>query len=716
MKRQLSLKGRITWLIIGAGLVGTVLSGLIGYSTATSAAIEQAEAHLDTVGKARQKQLKDYLKAIENELLINADSPLIKQAINEFGAAWQKLEGPEKTLQRLYITENPNPTGKKEELDFAPDGSEYSAVHQRLHPWFRNLLRTQGYYDIFLFNTEGDLIYTVFKELDYATNMNTGEWKDTDLANVFRGAFESGQKGAVTFKDFKPYGPSHGAPASFISTPVIGADGKPIGVLAFQMPIDRLNSIMADTNGLGETGRSLIVGADYMLRNQDRLTKEPTILKTKMDIEMAKQALNGESGVGCTTIGDTMQKIAYGSFDFHGARWAVLTLQDEAEILAPVTAMTWTLLIGVLVLGGVLNFVGWVAGNRVSTPIVTLTDLMTRLAQADTSIEVPHRDRHDEIGRIAMALDILRQGEQERQNLLAEQEAARVAAAQERDRVLEKMATFIHGQTESAVSGIAETTEMMCSVATDLVGTSTRVQGDAQAVAAAAQQTLANTETVAASAEELSASITEISSQVNHAARTAAGASDQARNTQDVVQSLKAAADQAGEVVSLISEIAEQTNLLALNATIEAARAGDAGKGFAVVADEVKSLANQTASSTEQIAHQLQSMNNITQEAVEAINQIASTIDEVNQINTSIAAAVEEQSAATNEIARNVGQAAAGSREVTDRISQVSSEASAVADTAEAFDMSAKMLEEQMVILKDQINTSVRDSVAQAHS
>jgi methyl-accepting chemotaxis protein len=137
------------------------------------------------------------------------------------------------------------------------------------------------------------------------------------------------------------------------------------------------------------------------------------------------------------------------------------------------------------------------------------------------------------------------------------------------------------------------------------------------------------------------------------------------------VQSLAAAAQKIGEVVSLINDIAEQTNLLALNATIEAARAGEAGKGFAVVASEVKSLATQTAKATEEIGQQIAAIQSETNEAVTAIQAITTTIERMNEISTTIAAAIEEQGAATREISNNVQQVASGAAQVSSNIAGV---------------------------------------------
>ncbi|OAN64516.1 HAMP domain-containing methyl-accepting chemotaxis protein [Magnetospirillum moscoviense] len=131
------------------------------------------------------------------------------------------------------------------------------------------------------------------------------------------------------------------------------------------------------------------------------------------------------------------------------------------------------------------------------------------------------------------------------------------------------------------------------------------------------------------------------------------------------------AEDNFQEVVKLINDIASQTNLLALNATIEAARAGEAGKGFAVVAQEVKSLANQTARATNEIAGEISAMKEATDEAVRAIDGIVATIGRVSEALAAIAGAVAEQGRATGEISTSVSEAADGTRIVSDGIGEV---------------------------------------------
>ncbi len=195
--------------------------------------------------------------------------------------------------------------------------------------------------------------------------------------------------------------------------------------------------------------------------------------------------------------------------------------------------------------------------------------------------------------------------------------------------------------------------------------------GEAQSVTAASELAATNVNAVAAATEELAGSVTEIGRQTARSSAIAAHAADQARSTNDQVQGLATAAQRIGDVIRLITDIANQTNLLALNATIEAARAGEAGKGFAVVASEVKSLATQTAKATDDISQQVAAIQAETGRAVDAIQAIGKTIEEINLITSTVAAAVEEQGAATQEIGRNVENAAAGTSEVARGIGNV---------------------------------------------
>ncbi|RED48658.1 globin-coupled sensor protein [Aestuariispira insulae] len=192
-----------------------------------------------------------------------------------------------------------------------------------------------------------------------------------------------------------------------------------------------------------------------------------------------------------------------------------------------------------------------------------------------------------------------------------------------------------------------------------------------QAVSAS-EEISQNINSIASSVSQLSASIGEIGQNVSQSSKIAERAVKETHDTDVHVKGLAEAADRIGEVVNLISDIAEQTNLLALNATIEAARAGEAGKGFAVVANEVKSLANQTASATEDITQQVNAIQNATSKAVAAIQSIGETVQEISANSSVIASAVHQQDAATSQIHHNIESAVSRTEQVAGNITEMS--------------------------------------------
>ncbi|HEX9466755.1 MAG TPA: methyl-accepting chemotaxis protein [Alphaproteobacteria bacterium] len=341
--------------------------------------------------------------------------------------------------------------------------------------------------------------------------------------------------------------------------------------------------------------------------------------------------------------------------------------------------------------------------RRVTGPVVKLSAAIGYLARRDYTVPVETTGYQDEFGSMAETLEALRLGGAEAERLTAEQMGAKEAEAK-RAAALDAECKAFDASIRAALQAMNQAGGRMSQTATGMTATAETTAKQTTAVAAASEQASTNVQTVAAAAEELAASVSEIGRQVTQSAKVAAEAAARATSTNQSVQALAEAATKIGDVVKLINDIAGQTNLLALNATIEAARAGEAGKGFAVVASEVKSLANQTAKATEEIAAQVAGIQGSTREAVGAIREIGAVIGQVNEISTTIAAAVEEQGAATQEIARNAQEAAKGTAEVSSNITGVKQAADDTGRAASEVLDAAKQVATQSDDLRAQVD------------
>jgi hypothetical protein len=263
----------------------------------------------------------------------------------------------------------------------------------------------------------------------------------------------------------------------------------------------------------------------------------------------------------------------------------------------------------------------------------------------------------------------------------AEEERAASQVQQQRAAIDEAIASF-RPQAERLLSSVSGSATAMRSTASALLGSSDQTSQRATSAMRAFNEASVNVETAAVAADELSRSIGEISRQLIHTSNVVGLATNEARSTDGEIAGLASGAQKIGDVIKLIRNIAGQTNLLALNATIEAARAGDPGKGFAVVASEVKSLAVQTAKATEEIASHILAVQNSTVGAVEAIRQIATRMQEINEYITGVAA-VEQQNSATKEISHNVARAAEGTGHVVAVLGEVAGAATETRSSAE---------------------------------
>ena len=357
--------------------------------------------------------------------------------------------------------------------------------------------------------------------------------------------------------------------------------------------------------------------------------------------------------------------------------------KGEADAAAALTRSQSRIKLIIILVGVATVLIGlgfsWAIGRSITRPLGGLAAVMKRLADGDTSADIPATTNNDEIGAMARTVVVFRNSMIERARLSAMQEQTNRARVQRGEKIAEMIARF-EQSVEQALAKLREASRRLERSSAQLNAAADAVTTEAQAaenrVAAASQ----NVTTAAGSVEELASSIGEIASRASKSTEVANRAVAESQRTVNSMTALGHAANRIGEVVGLIQAIAEQTNLLALNATIEAARAGDAGRGFAVVANEVKELARQSSAAAADIGARIAGIQGDINGAVGGVGRLAELVGRIDQTQQSIAAAIEEQTATTAEVGRTVGEAAKGNAEVAGAVAQVAAAAGTASD------------------------------------
>ncbi|WP_257166407.1 cache domain-containing protein [Bradyrhizobium sp. SRS-191] len=361
----------------------------------------------------------------------------------------------------------------------------------------------------------------------------------------------------------------------------------------------------------------------------------------------------------------------------------------------------------------VIGSITLIIARRMSSALAAMGGALTELGHGNFDIKLPGQNRSDELGDMARSIEQfrLKTEEKARQTAMLEDEQRQVAE-RIKSKALQEMAEAVEQAASQAVGEVAEGTGQMAGNAKSMTDSALTLERNSSSVAAAAEQALATTQTVAKASSQLAASISQISGQVNSSRELTRKAVAASSDAQATIAKLSEAADKVGAVTSLISEIAGQTNLLALNATIEAARAGEAGRGFAVVASEVKSLAEQTAKATSEIAQQIAEIQDSTRASVTSIGAIGEVIRNVEAVSSGIADAIQAQNSVTVEISRTVEETSAAAREVASQIAEVSREASEAGRRSTDIRDGSTTVAEKVQRLRTELVRVIRTSTA----
>jgi methyl-accepting chemotaxis protein len=717
-------------------IIMAVLSNFTASKYSAESLENSAKQRLISLRNVQKRQIEDYFSFIEHQLVNLSSSQQTKSALEQFSFAaeifsadteqthrptitqqlsnyydndfseryqqknpgitafssqviLEQLDMNALALQNSYIASNPAPLGEKDSLILANNGSQYSALHAEYHPYLRDFLSRFGFYDIFVVNIDtGRIVYSVFKELDFATSLIDGPYSNSGLGQAFSAA-KNLKQGDIATIDFSPYTPSYEDQAGFMASPIYINDSAR-GVLIFQLPVNKINQVMTfdlewEDSGLGLSGETYLVGSDMRSRSESRfliddndnylaaLQQSPEVTQETINLIISKASALGlqpviTKGSKAALAGETAFDIfpdyrgvnvlsAYAPIDINGLNWAIMAEIDQDEAFAParnISTKLWFqgVLITVIMIA-IAIFVSSRLSRLISAPIINMSAFLTSIAESYSLQERIEVNGKDEIAQASSALNNLLNTFQSSINNVAKASKKIANTSKETSIATQENYECLKLQkheTEQVAHAINNMVTMVTDVALNTTHTYT-----------ASDEALKE---VKIGSNNMDATITRIKALANTI-----------ETTSNTVTALEHSSSHISSVLDVINGIAEQTNLLALNAAIEAARAGEQGRGFAVVADEVRNLASRTQESVSETTKVIEQLQKGTKEAVESMKQsqhdvdqtisqassthgalenISNDIQKINDMTAQIANATEAQIASSEKIKLNI--------------------------------------------------------------
>ena len=488
----LSIRSRLMLMLILVSAISAMVLIYIGYVNGKNAINESIFNQLTSVKASKKYQIESYFHEIGNITEILGENEMIAQALSDFKSGYRQIgktqlssecsqklsshyddfvdhvsqnmdikNNPELYypksieacyLQYEYIIENPNPAGDKHLLLDANDESDYNKAHIKYHQYLTDVILKFGFYDIFLIDLErGDIVYTAYKETDFATNLYSGPYKESNLAELTRKLRANSDIKRATFTDFDNYRPSYGAPAAFVGIPIT-EDASTVGALVLQLPVGEINKIMTGNNnweadGLGESGETYLVGEDFFMRSISRFYLQDTIGYTQalVDLGVDKEEVDKMYRIGTTILhqrvktegvmealaGKNETKViedyrftpvlsSYAPLQIRDLNWVILSEIDQAEANIPINQFKKKVFIALCIIILLVTFLAMYLASRFVKPIEKLSDGVRRLNVGDYSQEIEIQSK-DEFGELAASFNEMTHNIEKQQDVIAEQ-------------------------------------------------------------------------------------------------------------------------------------------------------------------------------------------------------------------------------------------------------------------------------------------------------
>ncbi len=761
------IRNKLLAAFLIVALIPLIIAGVVAYITSANALNEKAFDQLEALETIKANQISQWFEERRGDIKVLSEDPTVITAAQEFLDTMDELGGGvhevgAQRARQLYLGQP--------DLANAGDGSAYSLAHAQYHPFFQEYITAYGYYDLFIVDRDGDIIYTVFKEDDFGTNLVDGAYADQNIADAFQQTVNETSPDFTMIEDFAQYAPSN-EPASFIASPIFSggmAGGELLGVMIFQMPLDRMDQIMTERTGLGESGETYLVGPDFLWRSDSRflsdLGVETTVMNPEfvVDTEASRSALSGEHG---TKVINDYRGIpvlsSWGSLqiqeptttDPEGVTWAILAEIDESEVQAPVRQMA--LIIGGVVLAAVIVVAvsAVLVSNGLTNQVDKISELfsMVGMGDFDARAEVISQD---ELGVMAESLNAmldntltLIQSNEEREQI----QDAIMKLLEEIAGVADRDLTVEAEVTADMTGAIADSFNMMIlqlrAIIADVQETTLQVSASANEVQATTEHLASGSEEQASQIVDTTAAIDEMAVSIQQVSENAAlsatvgeqavanarqGAQavgntiegmnrirQQVQETAKRIKRLGESSQEIGEIVQLIGDIADRTSILALNASIQAAMAGEAGRGFAVVAEEVERLAERSTEATKQIDNLIRTIQNETYETISSMETMTNEVVEGSELANEAGQALTEIESVSNrlgELIQSISLASKQQARGSETIARSMNEIAGVTQQTAAGTKQAAVSINNLAVLADNLRGSVSTFKLPGHS
>lgn len=362
-----------------AGVVTLICVGLVSYFQAKDALIDKASMQLQAIRQIKKNQLLSYFDRCQADAKVFSQQADVVQALSAYSMAFYKA-GANSTV--------------------------YDSVNQIYHSSLSQLKQAYGYYDLFLVSPEGDVVYSEAHESDFATNLISGPYNQENIAEVFKLG-----KNKVSLVDFDHYEPSNGEPASFIAAPVYFDRNSSAGVLILQIPLDKIDEIMMERSGMGETGETYIVGEDYLMRTDSRFSERSVVLNREVRTKAVEEALAHRTATAQIADYRNVQVLSsYDWLDIKGLKWVILSEIDYDEVVAPVQQLRNRIImiafaaIALVALGAVF------LARQISLPMLNVRQALIQMSRGQVTLKVDEDTIFKETSEMAAGINNLIDG------------------------------------------------------------------------------------------------------------------------------------------------------------------------------------------------------------------------------------------------------------------------------------------------------------------